>query len=329
MCACPRLQCLKCMRYSCYEQWGGSTGNSPRNIRDIITLIAIAVRQGREDNWSQFPLIWHLYRQWSSGPQAGFSSNASTWLPVNPDYTTVNVETESKDPTSPLEIMKATLAFRKSQSDLALGRITQVPDISGDLFDDLIVVKYLMGASVSATVANWNTSKSIEFDLMALLQGSDGALRFSTDPSRPQGSKVSKSIKLAPGEVVVVSPSPFFSVAPWPLCSTCCLQLAEDEPEQRPLSTHCLARADACGDRRSKQVADFLLMSIRELLPQRQGQPESKVITIGCVILMSATMQHETFRRYFPGCAEVSIEGRVPALDRKFPGNFLWCQWKF
>lgn len=150
--------------------------------------------------------------QWSSGPQAGFSSNASTWLPVNPDYTTVNVETESKDPTSPLEIMKATLAFRKSQSDLALGRITQVPDISGDLFDDLIVVKYLMGASVSATVANWNTSKSIEFDLMALLQGSDWALRFSTDPSRPHGSKVSKSIKLAPGEVVVVSPSPFFSV---------------------------------------------------------------------------------------------------------------------
>ncbi|CAE7569703.1 MAL1, partial [Symbiodinium sp. CCMP2456] len=95
--------------------------------------------------------------QWTSGPQAGFSSNASTWLPVNPDHTTVNVETESKDPTSPLEIMKATLAFRKSQSNLALGRITQVPDISGDLFDDLIVVKYLMGASVSATVANWNT----------------------------------------------------------------------------------------------------------------------------------------------------------------------------
>jgi len=50
------------------------------------------------------------------------------------------------------------------------------------------------------------------------------------------------------------------------------------------------------------KVADFLLIAVRELLTAR---PELRLI------LMSATMQHETFRRYFPGCAEVCIPGRA------------------
>lgn len=50
------------------------------------------------------------------------------------------------------------------------------------------------------------------------------------------------------------------------------------------------------------KVADFLLIAVRELLAER---PELRVI------LMSATIQHETFRRYFPRCAEVCIPGRT------------------
>ena len=54
--------------------------------------------------------------QWDdSNPQAGFSSNPKPWLPVNPDYTAVNVAAESKagalDTT--LQIFSQTAAYRE------------------------------------------------------------------------------------------------------------------------------------------------------------------------------------------------------------------------
>mmetsp|Transcript_41204 Transcript_41204/g.76625 ORF Transcript_41204/g.76625 Transcript_41204/m.76625 type:complete len:603 (+) Transcript_41204:59-1867(+) len=171
--------------------------------------------------------------QWTPGPQAGFSANNKTWLPVNPDHTTVNVETESKSPTSPLEVMKATLAFRRAYSDLAMGRITRVPDLPSSVADDVILVEYLMGAweagkgaflsprgrpeLAAATVANWNMTKSVTFDLAGFLKETEGpsdwALRYSTVPGRKLEMKVSSPFSLAPGEVVVVSQTPFEAYA--------------------------------------------------------------------------------------------------------------------
>lgn len=54
------------------------------------------------------------------------------------------------------------------------------------------------------------------------------------------------------------------------------------------------------------KVTDFLLIAIRDLLARR---PELRII------LMSATMQHETFQKYFEGCAEVQIHGRVHPVE--------------
>ncbi len=36
--------------------------------------------------------------QWTPGPQAGFSTNPHTWLPIPPSYKTINVAVESKTP---------------------------------------------------------------------------------------------------------------------------------------------------------------------------------------------------------------------------------------
>eukprot|EP00929_Paragymnodinium_shiwhaense_P114664 TRINITY_DN8312_c1_g1_i1.p1 TRINITY_DN8312_c1_g1~~TRINITY_DN8312_c1_g1_i1.p1 ORF type:complete len:1171 (+),score=262.54 TRINITY_DN8312_c1_g1_i1:100-3612(+) len=57
------------------------------------------------------------------------------------------------------------------------------------------------------------------------------------------------------------------------------------------------------------KVADFLLIAIKELL---QTRPDLHIV------LMSATMQYETFRNYFPGCAEVHVPGRTYPVEEIF-----------
>ncbi|KAL7738178.1 hypothetical protein ACLKA6_006517 [Drosophila palustris] len=54
--------------------------------------------------------------QWSSGANAGFSTNSTTWLPINPNYVTVNVDTESADSTSHLKFYKELVALRQTKT---------------------------------------------------------------------------------------------------------------------------------------------------------------------------------------------------------------------
>ena len=45
--------------------------------------------------------------QWSGAQKnAGFSNSDKTWLPINPNYVNVNVESEKLDPNSHLNIYK-------------------------------------------------------------------------------------------------------------------------------------------------------------------------------------------------------------------------------
>ncbi|CAJ1352750.1 unnamed protein product [Effrenium voratum] len=152
--------------------------------------------------------------QWTPGFQSGFSTSNRTWLPVNPDHVTVNVETEAKASTSPLSVMRSTLAWRSRHPTLSLGSITEVPGDLGQLNQDLVVAKYTMGdeTTTAATVANWNPSQVLSVDLQALLEAqrvgearhraSKVQLAFST-ASREEVDV--KGLTLAPGEVVVVT----------------------------------------------------------------------------------------------------------------------------
>ncbi|XP_034476692.1 maltase A1 [Drosophila innubila] len=54
--------------------------------------------------------------QWSSGTNAGFSTNSTTWLPINPNYVTVNVETESAADSSHLKFYKQLVELRKTKT---------------------------------------------------------------------------------------------------------------------------------------------------------------------------------------------------------------------
>ena len=58
--------------------------------------------------------------QWDTSTNAGFS-NATPWLPVPPNYTTINVKTQQSDPNSLLSWYKALIHLKKSNDAIANG----------------------------------------------------------------------------------------------------------------------------------------------------------------------------------------------------------------
>ncbi|MGA2729098.1 MAG: alpha-glucosidase [Terracidiphilus sp.] len=82
--------------------------------------------------------FWPIYKgrdgertpmQWDSSKDAGFSKAASTWLPLAPDYTTVNVKSEEANPDSLLAWYEALIRLKKTNPALASGTETMLdPD---------------------------------------------------------------------------------------------------------------------------------------------------------------------------------------------------------
>jgi alpha-glucosidase len=58
--------------------------------------------------------------QWHGGRQAGFSK-AEPWLPIGPDWRTVNVETQTADGRSILCLYRALIALRGAEPALSVG----------------------------------------------------------------------------------------------------------------------------------------------------------------------------------------------------------------
>ncbi|MBL7818937.1 MAG: alpha-glucosidase [Saprospiraceae bacterium] len=59
--------------------------------------------------------------QWDSTFQAGFSTGSKTWLKVNPNYISVNVQAQDKDPNSILNYFRKIVQLRKSEPILIYG----------------------------------------------------------------------------------------------------------------------------------------------------------------------------------------------------------------
>jgi alpha-glucosidase len=71
--------------------------------------------------------------QWTPGPQAGFSTDSHTWLPIPPSYKTVNVQTESAEPDSLLNWYKEVIALRRMNPALHDGGIVMLDEDSKDI----------------------------------------------------------------------------------------------------------------------------------------------------------------------------------------------------
>jgi len=99
------------------EEIGQRTATPTRveDVRDPIGITGWPKEKGRDGE--RTPMQWD-----TSNAQAGFSTNPRTWLPVPPDYRTVNVQTESADPHSMLNWHKRLIALRRSSSALRSGR---------------------------------------------------------------------------------------------------------------------------------------------------------------------------------------------------------------
>ncbi|XP_037823522.1 maltase A1-like isoform X3 [Lucilia sericata] len=143
--------------------------------------------------------------QWSSDKFGGFTTGSKTWLPMAPDYETLNVATESSATNSHLKIYKSLVELRKSSKTLQQGSYKYQA-----LNDNVFVLKrYLAGEETLLYVANFgeqSTSANIgaNFDnsLPAFMTIKIGTL----DSSKNVNASLAISIiSLAGGEAVILA----------------------------------------------------------------------------------------------------------------------------
>jgi alpha-glucosidase len=100
-----------------YGQEIGMTDNPPKRIEDVrdpIGKLGWPKTKGRDGE--RTPM------QWNAEKNAGFSTASETWLAVNPNYKTVNVAAEERNPDSLLNYYKTLLRLRKQNSAFHGGR---------------------------------------------------------------------------------------------------------------------------------------------------------------------------------------------------------------
>ena len=97
----------------------------PDRLRDPRELREPGLGLGRDRSRTPMP--------WDDGPQAGFSTNPDTWLPLPDDSRTRNVAAQDGAAGSMLTLYRALLALRRTHPALAVGDFTLVGSEDGVL----------------------------------------------------------------------------------------------------------------------------------------------------------------------------------------------------
>ncbi len=130
--------------------------------------------------------------QWDASAHAGFTTG-KPWLPVAPNYARVNVETESRIPTSSLNLYKRLIHLRNQSAVLKYGSYRTV-DSNKDVFsykrrlksDELLTLLNFSNKTQQVTVAHLR-----------------GAVRLSTRLDR-EGETVGRQVELRPNEGLLI-----------------------------------------------------------------------------------------------------------------------------
>lgn len=135
------------------------------DYRDIATINAYKSAKVRGENLNAFMDKQKFISrdntrtpfQWNDSTNAGFTSG-TPWIKVNPNYKTVNVAVEEKDPESELSYFKQMVALRKSSPVLIYGDY-KVLDVENP---DVYCYTRMQGAAKMLVVLNFST-KSISY----------------------------------------------------------------------------------------------------------------------------------------------------------------------
>ncbi len=95
-----------------------TTPTRKEDVKDPIGITGWPKEKGRDGE--RTPM------QWTPGPQAGFSTDPNTWLPIPASYKTINVQTEEKNPASLLNWSKQLIAMRRDNPTLRDGKQTMI-----------------------------------------------------------------------------------------------------------------------------------------------------------------------------------------------------------
>ena len=165
-----------------------STPTRKEDVKDPIGITGWPQEKGRDGE--RTPM------QWTPGPQAGFSTNPNTWLPIPASYKTTNVEVESKEADSELSWYKRLAALRRSNPALHDGAFTILDAGSPD------VIAYTRtaadGTGVIVAVNCSNETHKLTLDLSSTgIKGSQLKTLATDDAALKAGASL-KSITLAP-----------------------------------------------------------------------------------------------------------------------------------
>ncbi len=159
------------------------------DVKDPIGITGWPKEKGRDGE--RTPM------QWTPGLQAGFSTDPHTWLPVAPDYKTVNVQTESGESNSLLHWYEELIQLRRSNPSLHNGGIVMLNR------DDQNVLAWVRtppaGAQPVVAVMNMSDApRTVSLDLSAAgIKGQKAHTLAASDPAL-EGITAFTSVTLPP-----------------------------------------------------------------------------------------------------------------------------------
>ena len=167
-----------------------TTPTRREDVKDPIGITGWPKEKGRDGE--RTPM------QWTPGPQAGFSTNPHTWLPIPPSYKTINVQTESKEPDSTLVWFKKLIALRRSNPALHNGTLTMLDTSNSSV---LSYVRKMEGAPAVVVAMNFTgTPQTISLNVAGT-----AVKTIATDDPALGGASSLKGVTIAPFSSWVVT----------------------------------------------------------------------------------------------------------------------------
>jgi alpha-glucosidase len=152
------------------------------DVKDPIGITGWPKEKGRDGE--RTPM------QWTPGPQAGFSTNPNTWLPIPPSYKTINVAVESKEKDSLLNWYEKLMTMRRDNPALHEGPMTFLDESNPSV---LSYVRASGSSKVIVVVNCTGDTQTVSLDVA----GTKVKTLMTDDPALDKASSL-KSVTLAP-----------------------------------------------------------------------------------------------------------------------------------